>query len=95
MRPSVLLLSTLSLASYVVAGDVDANDLPTQCQDVCAPVVSLTSTCDKKTSEDDHDETSCICKDSRATKSIPMCAACLTKYGKDGSDNGNFVAIQG
>lgn len=90
MRSSVLLLSVLSLASSVVAQDVDASDIPTQCKDVCAPVVSLTASCDKKTSDDDNAERNCVCKDSRAAKSIPVCAACLTKHGKDGSDNGLF-----
>ncbi|KAJ5152214.1 hypothetical protein N7492_010509 [Penicillium capsulatum] len=87
MRPSVLLVSTLSLASSIVAQDIDANDLPTQCKDVCAPVVSLTASCDKKTSDDDTAERNCVCKDSRAAKSIPVCAACLTTYSKDGGDN--------
>ncbi|KAJ6113011.1 hypothetical protein N7512_008335 [Penicillium capsulatum] len=87
MRPSVLLVSTLSLASSIVAQDIDANDLPTQCKDVCAPVVSLTASCDKKTSDDDTAERNCVCKDSRAAKSIPVCAACLTTYSKDGDAN--------
>ena len=85
---SVFLVSSLALASYVAAGDIDANDAPSQCTDVCAPVVSLTASCDKKTSNDDTAEMSCICKDSGASKSVPLCAACLTQYGKDGSDNG-------
>jgi hypothetical protein len=87
MRTSSLLY-IFALTSYVVAGDVDANDLPSQCQDVCAPVVSLTSSCDKKTHDDDTSELKCICKDPRAAKSLPECDACISKYSKDGRDNG-------
>ncbi|KAJ5397439.1 hypothetical protein N7509_005552 [Penicillium cosmopolitanum] len=86
MRTSSLLY-IFAFTSYVVAGDVDANDLPSQCQDVCAPVVSLTSSCDKKTNDDDTAELNCICKDSRAAKSLPDCDACISKYSKDGRDN--------
>ncbi|KAJ5242995.1 uncharacterized protein N7469_001322 [Penicillium citrinum] len=57
-----------ALATYVVAGDVDANDLPSQCKDVCAPVVSLTSSCDSKTNDDDTAELNCICKDPPSSK---------------------------
>ncbi|KAJ5599501.1 hypothetical protein N7450_000568 [Penicillium hetheringtonii] len=76
-----------ALATYVVAGDVDANDLPSQCKDVCAPVVSLTSSCDSKTNDDDTAELNCICKDPRAAKSLPECDACISKFSKDGRDN--------
>lgn len=88
MRLIVSLVSFTLLASNVIAGDIDANDVPSQCQDVCAPVVSLTSMCDKKTSDDDTDEINCVCKDPRAAKNLPICDACITKYSKDGSDNG-------
>ncbi|KAJ5098649.1 hypothetical protein N7532_005650 [Penicillium argentinense] len=86
MRASPLLYA-FALASYVVAGDIDANDLPSECKDVCASVVSLTSSCDKKTNNDDTAELDCICKDPRAAKSLPECDACITKYSKDGRDN--------
>lgn len=90
MRSSVVLLSALSVASYVASQDIDASDIPTQCKDVCSPVVSLTAVCDRNTSDDDTSERNCVCKDSRA-KSIPGCAACLTKYSRDGSDNGMLL----
>lgn len=81
-----------ALATYVVAGDVDANDLPSQCKDVCAPVVSLTSSCDSKTNDDDTAELNCICKDPRAAKSLPECDACISKFSKDGRDNGMYTS---
>ncbi|KAJ5279613.1 hypothetical protein N7478_004985 [Penicillium angulare] len=87
MRFYFSVLPVFLLASHVIAGDIDANDVPSECKDVCAPVVSITSSCDKKTSEDDTAELKCICDDPRAAHSLPLCDACMTKYGKDGSDN--------
>ncbi|KAJ5345285.1 hypothetical protein N7452_003289 [Penicillium brevicompactum] len=73
--------------SLAAAGDIDANDLPTECKEVCSPVVSLTASCDAKTSDDDTAELSCVCKGKNASSILPMCDACITKYSKDGSDN--------
>ncbi|OGE49429.1 hypothetical protein PENARI_c021G03789 [Penicillium arizonense] len=84
---SFLIFSLLGLAASVVAQDVDSTDIPSQCKDICAPVVSLTSTCDKKNNNDDAAEIKCVCNDPRASKNIPDCAACLDKYSKDGKDN--------
>ncbi|OGE55400.1 hypothetical protein PENARI_c004G02645 [Penicillium arizonense] len=84
---SFFIFSVLALAASVVAQDVDSSDIPSQCKDVCAPVVSLTSTCDKKASNDDAAEMKCVCNDPRASKSVPDCAACLDTYSKDGKNN--------
>lgn len=86
---SFFMFSVLALTASIVAQDVDSNDVPSQCQDACAPVVSLTSSCDR-TSNNDTAERKCVCNDSRASKSVPNCAACLDKYSKDGKDNGIF-----
>lgn len=90
MRLTILALA--SLVSLAAAGDIDANDLPTECKDVCSPVVSLTASCDKKTSDDDTAELSCICKGKNSASILPMCDACITKYSKDGSDNGESIS---
>ncbi|KAJ5990222.1 hypothetical protein N7499_010749 [Penicillium canescens] len=84
---SFFIFSVLALAASVVAQDVDSSDIPSQCKDVCAPVVSLTSTCDKKANNDDAAEMKCVCDDPRASKSVPNCAACLDTYSKDGKNN--------
>lgn len=86
--PALTLLITLA-----AAGDIDANDLPSECKEVCSPVVSLTASCDSKTSDDDTAELSCICKGKNAASILPMCDACITKYSQDGSDNGMLVLI--
>lgn len=85
---SFFFLPALALAASVVAQDIDSNDVPSQCTDVCASVVSLTASCDKSTHDDDTAERKCVCDDPDASKSVPNCAACLDKYSKDGKDNG-------
>ncbi|KAF5864638.1 hypothetical protein ETB97_007196 [Aspergillus alliaceus] len=89
MHLSRPLFCTLIAAAVVVGTDIDSNDIPTQCQQVCAAVVSLTATCDRKT-DDDKQEQDCICKDSQAPTSIPLCEACIAQNSRDGHDNGNL-----
>ncbi|KAE8392516.1 hypothetical protein BDV23DRAFT_151026 [Aspergillus alliaceus] len=86
MHLSRPLFCTLIAAAVVVGTDIDSNDIPTQCQQVCAAVVSLTATCDRKT-DDDKQEQDCICKDSQAPTSIPLCEACIAQNSRDGHDN--------
>lgn len=85
---SLFLFSALALAASVWAQDIDSNDVPSQCKDACASVVSLTARCDNSTHDDDSAEMKCVCNDPGASKNVPNCAACLDKYGKDGKDNG-------
>ncbi|QKX57742.1 uncharacterized protein TRUGW13939_04862 [Talaromyces rugulosus] len=92
MHVSRPLFSGLLLVAVVVASNID--DVPHQCRDICAPVVSLASYCDDRSDrinedndDDDDDELSCICNGSDASTSIPMCDVCITEYGNDGSDN--------
>jgi hypothetical protein len=87
---SFFIIAVLAIAASIVAQDVDSSDIPSQCKSACAPVVSLTSTCDKS-NNDDAAERRCICNDHRASRDIPNCAACLDKYSKDGQDNGMFT----
>ncbi|GAB1199306.1 hypothetical protein APSETT444_008652 [Aspergillus pseudonomiae] len=83
---SILIFSVLAFAGSIVAQDIESSDVPAQCKDVCAPVVSLTSTCDSSNT-DEAAELKCVCDDPQASTSIPNCAACLDKYSKDGKDN--------
>lgn len=88
---SLFLFSALALAASVWAQDIDSNDVPSQCKDACASVVSLTARCDNSTHDDDSAEMKCVCDDPGASNNVPNCAACLDKYGKDGKDNGMFL----
>ncbi|KAB8072602.1 hypothetical protein BDV29DRAFT_158379 [Aspergillus leporis] len=87
MHLSQSVLCTLLLAFITTGADIDANDVPSQCQQVCAPVVSLTASCDRNTNDDDRQEIDCICKDSKAPTSIPLCEACIAQNSRDGHDN--------
>src|SRR4051812_17565277 len=71
---------SLSLLASLAAGDIDANDLPSQCKQVCAPIVSLTASCVAKTHGDDTAELNCICKDSKAASSLSMCDAVMLVF---------------
>jgi hypothetical protein len=71
----VFALSAISLAQ-----DVDNDDVPMQCRDVCASVVTLTRDCDNSTN-DDVAERQCICNAQNANTAIPLCAACITQNG--------------
>ncbi|KAA8651044.1 uncharacterized protein ATNIH1004_003737 [Aspergillus tanneri] len=79
-------LCALVLGSVVAAVDVDINDVPSQCRQICDPVASLTASCDRK-NQDDTQELDCICKDSKAPTSIPLCEACIAQNSRDGHDN--------
>ncbi|KAF2251133.1 hypothetical protein BU26DRAFT_276623 [Trematosphaeria pertusa] len=79
------LVLAFTLAAIGLAQDVDSNDVPNQCQAVCASVVSLTSSCDQQ--NDDRAELDCVCQASGADTQVPLCAACVSQYDSDGNDN--------
>ncbi|CAN9127045.1 unnamed protein product [Alternaria alternata] len=69
-----------ALSAIGLAQDVDNDDVPMQCRDVCASVVTLTRDCDNSTN-DDVAERQCICNAQNANTAIPLCAACITQNG--------------
>ncbi|CAN9084780.1 hypothetical protein CUC08_Gglean000709 [Alternaria sp. MG1] len=69
-----------ALSAIGLAQDVDNDDVPMQCRDVCASVVTLTRDCDNSTN-DDAAERQCICNAQNANTAIPLCAACITQNG--------------
>jgi hypothetical protein len=77
----------LTLLTTLTAADIEPNELPSQCKQVCAPVVRLTASCDTKV-HDDRAGLDCICNDKSAASALPICDACIAKYSKDGRDNG-------
>lgn len=86
--PTTLALSALLLASFVAA-DVEDDEVPKECKEVCAPVVSITESCDNKT-DDDKKETECVCKGKDMSSILPLCDACIAQNSDDGHDNGEF-----
>ncbi|KAG9193706.1 hypothetical protein G6011_03741 [Alternaria panax] len=69
-----------ALSAIGLAQDVDNEDVPMQCRDVCASVVTLTRDCDNSTN-DDAAERRCVCNAQNANTAIPLCAACITQNG--------------
>ncbi|CZT25280.1 uncharacterized protein RCC_11008 [Ramularia collo-cygni] len=74
-----------AFTSLAFAQDVDYNDLPSQCTQVCDPVVRLTQQCDQGRS--DADQLSCVCQATNAAALLPACEACYAMFDSDGHDN--------
>ncbi|OQO03557.1 hypothetical protein B0A48_10221 [Cryoendolithus antarcticus] len=82
-RISVLALATISA---VLAQDVETDDIPQRCRNVCASVVSLSQGCDTN-DNDDTARLNCICTNPSASTEIPLCNACLTEVENDPDNN--------
>ncbi|EON66533.1 hypothetical protein W97_05778 [Coniosporium apollinis CBS 100218] len=91
--PDAAILVLTALTVRIAAQDVDYNDLPSQCQSVCAPVVELTQRCDQQHSSDDAGQLNCVCAANNATAVIPVCEACYAMFDPDGHDNGKLAFV--
>lgn len=83
-------LSSLVLLGNVVGtlADLEPDEVPKQCQQVCQSVVQRSQQCDKNT-QDDHAEKECMCKLKDASTVVPQCEACVAKYHSEVSDHSN------
>ncbi|KAB8214786.1 hypothetical protein BDV33DRAFT_26174 [Aspergillus novoparasiticus] len=81
MRTAQLLaLSGLMLMSNVAMGaELDHDDVPNRCWDVCGPVVGIAHKCDNM-HDSDRAEMKCICDWKQAPSLIPLCEACIAQY---------------
>ncbi|BAE58387.1 hypothetical protein F9C07_1882 [Aspergillus flavus] len=81
MRTAQLLaLSGLMLMSNVAMGaELDHDDVPNRCWDVCGPVVGIAHKCDNM-HDSDRAEMNCICDWKQAPSLIPLCEACIAQY---------------
>lgn len=81
-------LSSLALLGNVVGtlADVEADEVPKQCKQVCDSIVQRSEQCDKDT-HDDHAEKECMCKLKNASTVVPQCEACVAKYHSEVSDD--------
>ncbi|KAH8430803.1 putative GPI anchored protein [Aspergillus melleus] len=84
MRATQLLaLSGLMLAGKVaVAAELDRDDVPNRCWDVCGPVVGTAHRCDGM-HDRDRAEMDCICDWNQAPSLVPLCEACIADYRAD------------
>ncbi|KAF4556374.1 Hypothetical protein D9617_1g082500 [Elsinoe fawcettii] len=82
MRFEYSVLTVLATLAAVHAQDVDNNDIPVQCQAICAPVVALSTRCDR----DNDDYIRCVCN-APEVNTVPPCEACVNFYDNDDNDN--------
>jgi hypothetical protein len=76
------------LSGYVAAiDDIDNDDIPRECRDVCEAVVSLSRRCDRLFDDDDRGELNCVCTAENAASQIPLCEACVAEYDSDNDDD--------
>lgn len=86
MVSSKAIATLFAISSLASAQDVDYDDIPSQCTQVCDPIVRLTQQCDNGRS--DADQLSCVCQANNATVQLPACEACFAMFDPDGHDNG-------
>lgn len=82
MRAIALALASLSVL-VVSAQEVETDDIPTQCRDVCLDTLAIADQCNQ---DDDDAELNCICNAQSASSTIPNCEACVAQF--DEEDNG-------
>ncbi|KAB8233381.1 putative GPI anchored protein [Aspergillus alliaceus] len=90
----LLALSGLMLVSNVAMGaELDRDDVPNRCWEVCGPVVGIAQKCDGM-HDSDRAEMQCICDWKQAPSLIPLCEACIAQYrserhNRDHDDDGD------
>jgi hypothetical protein len=101
---SLITLSVLTAALSSVAvraQDIDYNQIPARCRDVCNPVAALTQYCDRLDDNDDSndddddndDYINCVCTYPNASFQVPLCEACIRSVETD-DDNGEDRATK-
>ncbi|KAI4650989.1 hypothetical protein J4E93_003347 [Alternaria ventricosa] len=79
-----------ALSAIGLAQDVDRDDVPQQCRQVCDSVTRLTRDCDNSTN-DDMAERQCICNGQNANTAVPLCAACIMQNGGEMDNDVNDI----
>ncbi|KAF2999407.1 hypothetical protein E8E13_006987 [Curvularia kusanoi] len=77
-----------TLTALVAAQEIEQSDIPQQCTQLCAQVVTIARDCDNRF-DNDNAETQCICTAPNANNLLPACEACVRQYdtGDDDDDN--------
>lgn len=73
----------------VKAQDVEADNVPSQCQSACSSLISSTANCDNGRS--DEEQLNCVCSANNASTEVPNCAACISMYGDQDNDAVDLV----
>ncbi|KAH6622230.1 hypothetical protein C7974DRAFT_377825 [Boeremia exigua] len=74
-----------ALTALVAAQEIDQDDIPQQCTQVCAEVVTIARDCDRQSN--DNAEIQCICRANNANTLLPACDACVQQYDRDLDDD--------
>ncbi|KAF7586186.1 hypothetical protein BBP40_009315 [Aspergillus hancockii] len=85
----LLALAGLMLLSNIAMGaELERDDVPNRCWDVCGPVVGTAHRCDSIHHDNDRAEMKCICDWNQASPLIPLCEACIAQYRSDRNSRG-------
>ncbi|KAJ4402255.1 hypothetical protein N0V91_007288 [Didymella pomorum] len=77
-----------ALTAIVAAQDISQDDIPSQCFQICAQVVTIARDCDTQ-HDNDAAELQCICSAANASTLLPNCEACVAQYDTDTDDDDN------
>lgn len=98
MRSAIFLSALVAVLPAAFAEEVEAEDVPAACTAICAPVVTLSNTCDldrtrrlRRDNDDAQDaaeeaaEINCICtnKSFDVANVMALCASCMTQNRGD------------
>ncbi|SMR52649.1 unnamed protein product [Zymoseptoria tritici ST99CH_3D1] len=83
MRSATFLVSLLATA-FVSAQEIDNDDIPQECRDICRPVVELADRCDNF--DNDNRERDCLCETQNAA-AFTSCNDCTLQYPNFFIDN--------
>ncbi|KAF3038091.1 hypothetical protein E8E12_003140 [Didymella heteroderae] len=75
-----------TLTALAAAQDISQDDIPQQCTQICAQVVTIARDCDNQ-HDNDNAELQCICSAANANTLIPNCEACVAQYDTDTDDD--------
>ncbi|KAJ4379123.1 hypothetical protein N0V86_005166 [Didymella sp. IMI 355093] len=75
-----------ALTALVAAQEITQDDIPQQCNQICAQVVKIANDCNNQ-HNDDNAELQCICNAANASTLLPNCEACVAQYDNDDDDD--------
>jgi hypothetical protein len=84
---SLILAAGVLAGSLASAAEIDRDDIPAPCQQVCFPLVTLAAQCDRDNRDNDRAELDCICNAAGTREQLPVCDACVRQYDSDSDDD--------
>lgn len=79
---TILTTALIATANVACADWLDQEDVPSQCNDVCRPVVQASDRCEDQF-DDDDDQRNCICTTADFNTIIPNCELCIRNSSDD------------